>query len=581
MPRNTPSRPSRHAPRRGAFAAALSRARALRSNQDGNVAILFAISSIPLLALTGAGIDYGLGTKLHSKLQAATDSTALALCQAANTTTVVQLQLQANALMTGYMGAAGLTVDPVLITTLTQFPSNPRQITLKTHISTGTFFSKVTGVATMRPGATSTCAQPIPQTFEIALVLDNTGSMAASGGGQSKMDAAKQAASNFVDYIYGNSTTFAPTTRISVTPFAAAVAVDPTTYRLAGWIDQLGRSNYHWTNVLGRGSAGFQSRFDIFNSLQNAVPTWGWAGCLESLPYPLNVQDGAPTSDPSSLYIPMFAPDEPGNGSTGTQCFRDQNDSTYTTLNSYLNDSTTAADCSTRSGAFNPVEGKAAKYLTSVGASPTANVAGTGIPNGPNFMCTTKPLLRLTNDTSALKNKITSMAALGSTNIHEGFMWGWRTLSPKSVFADGAPYSASTVNKIMILMTDGANSWNDWSYSPNKSLYSAMGYFQNADGTSANPHLPPAHQNLTDAASARTALDALTAQACTNAKAAGVSIYTIGFSVPSDPIDSAGQTLLRNCASSPGQAFIANDSNQLIAQFNQIAGAIGKLRLTN
>lgn len=160
-------------------------------------------------------------------------------------------------------------------------------------------------------------------------------------------------------------------------------------------------------------------------------------------------------------------------------------------------------------------------------------------------------------------------------------MWGWRTLSPNSVFGDGAAYSTSTVTKIIILMTDGANSWSDNPYTNyNQTLFFSMGYFKNADGTSPNGRLPASSQNLTSTTQARTALDTLTQQACTNAKGTGVSIYTVGFSIPSDPIDSQGLALLNGCASSQSQAFVASTSDALIAAFDKIAKSIGTLRLT-
>lgn len=127
-------------------------------------------------------------------------------------------------------------------------------------------------------------------------------------------------------------------------------------------------------------------------------------------------------------------------------------------------------------------------------------------------------------------------------------------------------------------MTDGTNSWTANPYAPSGSLYFSSGYFQNANGTNPNPRLPPNNQNISDATSARNALDALTAQACSN-KAVNISIYTIGFSIPSDPIDSAGQALLKNCAS-PNQYYLANSSDDLIAAFQQIQASIGALRLT-
>ena len=423
--------------------------------RDGNVMFLFGLLALPLVGFTGAVIDYGYSTRLETKLQAATDATALALCQTPMTTTTAALQAQAQSMMAGYMGTSGLTVDPLTIT------SNPRQISLTTHIVSPVFFSRVTGVTTPRPGGSARCATPIPKTFEIALVLDNTGSMGESSGGQSKLQAVQTAATNFVNYVYTNSA-FSAGTKISIVPFAAAVAVDPVAYRYANWIDQNGKSAYHWTNVINPGSAGFTSRFGIFSALQSAYSGWSWAGCLETLPYPLNVQDGAPTAtNPNSYYVPMFAPDEPGDG---TSTYSGYNGNSAFSFNSYIDDYTNSSGCRSQpqsSTSFSAAEGRACKYVNARNASPTSLNTYTGIPNGPNFGCTTKPLQRLTSNTTALKTLINNMAPLGSTNIHEGLMWGWRTLSPTSVFADGAAYSSTTVNKIIILMTDGTNSWAD------------------------------------------------------------------------------------------------------------------------
>lgn len=553
-------------------------------SREGNVALMFAFLSVPMLMLSGAAIDYGFATRLETKLQAATDSTALLLCQTPQTTTSADLNTLAQTTMTGAMGATNLVVDPLTITT------NPRQITLTTHKLSTTFFGKLTGTTRINPGATSQCATPVPKTFEIALVLDNTGSMKESSGSQTKLQAVQVAATNFVNYVNTNSA-FSSATRISIVPFAGAVAVNPTTYRTASWIDQYGQSSYHWTNVLSPSGSNFTNRFDIFTKLQRAYSSWGWAGCLETLPYPLNVQDNYPTSsNKDSYYVPLFAPDEPGNSSSGLGTFPvgSRNPSAYTT-NSYIDDDG-GSNCNNSSN-FNTALGQACKYATPTNA---VSSSATGIPNGPNFGCTTQPLLRLTNSTSTLKSLINNMAPLGSTNIHEGLMWGWRTLSPNSVFKDDnqAAYTASssnsdttTINKIIILMTDGENSWSTWPNAPTGSYYFAAGYFQNANTQSAktltpNTRLPPKNQNVNDADSARNALDALTAEACKNIKDVNITVFTIGFSVPSDPIDSAGQTLLRNCASSVDKFYLANTSDDLLKAFDDIQKSIGKLRLT-
>ncbi len=553
--------------------------RRFASSRDGNIAVIFALASLPILAFAGAAIDYGSATRLQSKLQAATDATVLTLCQSPSTASTAQLQIQAQTMVAGYVGSTGLTVDPLTVT------SNPRKIVLTTHLASQVLFGQLTKVMTLTPLATAQCATPMPRTFEIALVLDTTGSMNSSGGSTTKMQAAQQAAANFIDYVHSNPA-FTTDTRISIVPFAAAVAVDPTTYRNAWWLDLTAKSSYHWNNVTGAAAAGFANRLAIFDSLKTTNSGWGWAGCLETLPYPLNVQDGKPGATvqngtigavgSDSYYVPMFAPDEPGNGTTTSTNY--QNNWSF---NSYINDSTNALTCKAdTSQSFPSAEGRACKYVNPVGAAPT-NYGGAGIPNGPNFACTSKPLQRLTSDVTVLKTLVSNLSPLGATNILEGLMWGWRTLSPNSVFGDGAAYSTSTVTKIIILMTDGANSWSDNPYDNyNQTLFFSMGYFKNVDGTSPNGRLPPSSQNLATASQARNALDTLTQLACTNAKGTGVSIYTVGFSTASDPIDPQGLTLLNGCASSQSQSFVASTSDALIAAFDKIAKSIGTLRLT-
>ena len=576
------------------WAGSLSR---FAGSKGGNVAITFALASLPLLAFTGAAIDYGMATRMQAKLQASADATALALCQTPLSTTNVVLQAKAKTLSMDYMGTtSGVVVDTLGIT------SNPRKITLTTHINSKTFFPRFTGVSSPLVSASSQCATPLPKTFEIAMVLDNTGSMSESSGSQTKLQAVQQAASNFVDYVQTNGA-FSSSSRISIVPFAAAVAIDPAVSgtATASWVDTKGLSAYHWTNV-DQSSAralGFTSRLSIFNALKLINSSWGWAGCFEAQPYPESVQDGAPSSASTqagfnSLYVPLFAPDEPGSGSAGYAAWNpsnnNSNSATNYSFNSYIDDSNGLSSCSSSSTSFAIVEKQACKYYNASGAQSTAYNQYTGLPNGPNFQCVSKPLQRLTSSGTTLKALINSLTAAGSTNIHDGVLWGWRTLSPLSVFADGAAYSpanstsSTATTKVIILMTDGANSWPDNPYKNyNQTQYFSHGYLTNADGSDPTPTMPTSYQTISSISTTtqqRNALDELTLETCTNAKTAGVSIYTIGFSVPSDPIDSQGVTLLKNCATSSSQAFIANDSNSLIAAFGQIAASIGALRIS-
>lgn len=555
-------------------APAATLARLFVRERSGNVAVLFALASVPLIAFTGAAIDYGFATRLQVKLQAANDATALSLCQTPTATLTPILQTQAQVTMGGYMGTMNsLVVDSLVVTT------NPRKIALTSHASLINFFGNFLGRAGSSVTAKTQCGTPVPKTFEISLVLDNTGSMTESSGSQTKMQAVQTAASNFVTYVYNNAS-FAPNSRISIVPFAATVKLDPTIYAVAPWVDTLGLSAYHWTNVdkTQANALGFVSRLSLFNSLKTIDSSWGWGGCFESLPYPQNVQDGTPTNN-NSLYVPLFAPDEPGSGSSGYSTYGSGSNTNYD-FNSYIDDSNGSRTCSSSPSTFAAAENQACKYLSPKNAQVTSYNAYTGLPNGPNFQCVSKPLQRLTNNQTTLQTLISSLTAAGSTNIHEGLMWGWRTLSPISVFADGAAYSSTTTNKVLILMTDGANSWPDNPYlNYNQTQYFSQGYVLNADGSNPSPHLPPSQPYATTS-DERNALDSLTLSGCTGAKAAGISVYTIGFSVPSDPIDTQGINMLQSCATNASQAYIANDSSSLINAFNQIATSIGALRLT-
>jgi Flp pilus assembly protein TadG len=64
--------------------------------RGGNVAISFAIATLPILGLVGAAVDYSRANSVRAAMQTALDSTALMLSKEAATDT--QDQLKANAL---------------------------------------------------------------------------------------------------------------------------------------------------------------------------------------------------------------------------------------------------------------------------------------------------------------------------------------------------------------------------------------------------------------------------------------------------------------------------------------------------
>ncbi len=135
-------------------------------------------------------------------------------------------------------------------------------------------------------------------------------------------------------------------------------------------------------------------------------------------------------------------------------------------------------------------------------------------------------------------------------------------------------------NDLIVLMTDGVNTWSAASSPVARSQYSAYGFFANADLTTTTNRLPPGYGNLSSSTDARNAIDQLTRETCTNMKAKGIVIYSVAFSTPGDAIDASGQQLIKDCASGPDKYFLASDAASLNSTFAAIAQGIGALRIT-
>ncbi|MCX7900084.1 MAG: hypothetical protein N2444_08395, partial [Methylocystis sp.] len=206
----------------------------------------------------------------------------------------------------------------------------------------------------------------------------------------------------------------------------------------------------------------------------------------------------------------------------------------------------------------------------------------------------TQTVLQLTGALNDIQNKIAGLEADGNTNLHDGFMWGWRTISPNGPFAAGRPYGDPRNRKVLIFMTDGFNHWGAYPGTVGGSDYEALGYYSyngaanarfpdgsRGDHVNYQTLLAPAggsRANFHDVA--RDMQDELTREACANAKAAGVEIFTIGFSTPSNPIDHKGLDLLKKCATNEDHFYEARDADHLNFDFIQIGVSLGRLRLT-
>lgn len=484
-------------------------------NKKGVIAIMFGMLFPVIIATMGIGYDLAQGYMARARLSQALDAAALAVAGSQGTDEVLQARFEAF-IQANYPGisTSGLT-----------FMRNGNSIYVTGSLNVDTAFMRVFGKNQIEIFARSSVFREL-QGVEVALVLDNTGSMAGS-----KLQNLKDASNSLIN-ILADTAQYSQEddpVKIALVPYTMTVNVG-SEYQNAAWIDKDGLSDIADDIFLGYDI----NRFDMFANLGRS-----WGGCVEMRASPYDTAESPPiTSDVNSLYVPYFAPDEP-------------NYSGY--RNNYISDETSDSRWWYRQGYFPKYDDSPQQYGTN----------SIGYTFGPNAGCEIAPMMRLTADFDALKTRVGDMTANGETIILSGLMWGWHALSPNAPFEDGVAYDTPRTKKIIILMTDGQNSWAN-SGNNNQSYYTGMGYiWQGRTGIT-----------LGNSTARQNTLNAKQAEACENAKAAGIRIYTVRVETTGD------DTVMRNCASDPDDFHDVDDADELESVFISIANSIQNLRIT-
>ncbi|NLH79624.1 MAG: VWA domain-containing protein [Phyllobacteriaceae bacterium] len=488
----------------------------------GNVAVVFALTVSGMILIGGGGIDLMKMSSNRKYLQERVDATALYVANGLTSSTLGTAQSKAQTKLAAIVEPSHGTLADIATST------TDGTLTLSASLTTRSSFLGLIGLANLVTEASSTVTWG-ETSLEVALVLDNTGSMADSG----KIDALKSAATNMVTTLAAK-TTSANSVKFALVPFATFVNVG-SGYSTASWIDSTGLSPNHSTYF-----STSLNRFTLYTALGKS-----WPGCVETRPSPYDVDDTPPSvANPSTLFVPSFHPDEP------------KSTWFYTYANSYLGDVTNSNDEITKLT-------YAPKYtsLTGKDFSVSTFYSNYQVAKGPGFFCDVKPIVRLTTNTTTINNAINALTVSGSTNIPEGLAWGWRMVSPQGPFSDGQSYSSNTL-KIVVLLTDGTNAINTFN-TPLGGAYSSWGYpYSNRLGNSPGTNL-------------RDGLDAKTRTVCSAIKAKGIKVYTVGLMID----DTAGQQLLSDCASGTDYYYNSPSAGQLSAVFTSIAQKIIKLRI--
>lgn len=548
----------------------------------GNVGMLFALSLPVVLGFVGAAVDGAYMLDVKTQLQKSVDVAVLLAARDAETdedrAEAFRNYLENN------LGGQNFTVTASDVEVETGL--NFLRITGHVSADVRLFFMHHLGIKELNASAS---AFRSTESMEIAVVLDNTGSMGS--GGINALKRASHALVNAVEEGRGGDQDI----RISLVPFVTAVNIKGEGFDPA-WIDMDGQALYNgWnfiddplrerrrngerldelpegsgSNAVGSGPGGGQAcsnqgqgapaiamreRCRAADQYPHHMYLFGqsgteWKGCVEArrAPHDFTLTPPDP-GNPDTLFVPYFAPDEPGDRMS-------QGGNSATRFNnSWLDDEIEGTDAERIRSTL--------KYINP--AQMSINDTGP-LTIGPNRACPT-PIVPLTREFSKVRSGIDAMNFWNGsgTNIAEGLAWGWRVLSPDAPYPGAAPFDAQGQKKIMVLMTDGRNV-----------SYGARNEITRSDYGSYNFLANGFINGATNQSEAERALNDSTARMCTEMKQQGVEVFTVVY----NETDAAVLDLFRRCASNPGNFFMARNTAALENAFLNIGQQVSRLRIT-
>lgn len=196
-----------------------------RSNEDGNIAIIFGMAVVPFLMAAGMAVDYGRGVVAKHELQVALDSAVLAagslrLANKPERKALGKAYFEANFDSSKY----GLTVPNNLISIDNNVISADQSLTVKTKfMQVASLLSGSTGNnSDMELRTDATALVPQVGKAEIALVLDYSGSMNDELNGVEKYVTMSNSAKELINGLSGNAGNSAEL-KFALVPFSYGV----------------------------------------------------------------------------------------------------------------------------------------------------------------------------------------------------------------------------------------------------------------------------------------------------------------------------------------------------------------------
>jgi len=554
------------------------------ASERGNVAILFALFLIPVVAFMGAAIDYSRAARARQAMQSALDSTALMISKelSKNNLTTAEIQNQAQL----YFKALYTNAEAQGVTITANFTAptgnSPPTFTLSASGHITSDFMQLAGYPTL-PFNSTTSTKWGSAKLRVALVLDNTGSMASNN----KMSTLQTVAAGnkngantstpLIDQLSALSKEDGDVL-ISIVPFVTVVNVAK--------VDGLDESA-----IVPAGRTDVPTNLAVPDSSVGPGSTCPWAtngstvACIDD-------QSGNPvTSIPTSGKIcPAVATTKSTTSkgvTTYTQTLVSPGSGDLTPYNGCWDSvsmngngnncgnggqgGNSNANCAGK-GPWNHTWG--ANPLSCIAdrdpwqnnldtpASPTAGNTDTLFPAltnaasncPPNGSASLQPVIPLTSNWTQLKQAIWNMQGNGNTDQGIGLQLGLQTLVPGGMFnapvedsSDGSNYQ-----RVIILLTDGVNTQDRWT----------------SNATTINTRQTALCKNI------KNATDANGNQLYT--------VYTIQLDTATGNQKKDGQQqVLKDCTTANAKYYYLTDASQMVSAFTEIGNSLSKLRLSN
>jgi uncharacterized protein YegL len=269
-------------------------ARRFPKADGGNIAMMFAIGSIPMILAVGGGIDYSRAAMARTEMQDALDATSLALSRQTNVATMTAAQMLTFAQNYFNANFSDPNIDSAGITLTPTYAASGPSVTVGGSGKVTMDFLGLIGLPKLPINATSTTIWGESR-LRVALVLDNTGSMADDN----KMTALHTATHNLLTQLK-NAASVDGDVYVSMVPFSKDV--------------NFGSSNYNqaylrwdiWEEDHGSCSRSFYTNK---TDCLNAGRTWTaanhntWGGCVTDRDQSYDTKNTAASSGtPATLF---------------------------------------------------------------------------------------------------------------------------------------------------------------------------------------------------------------------------------------------------------------------------------------